>query len=941
MSVLTCKMCGGNLELSEGMTTARCPYCGTSQTIPRLDSEQRIRLYERANHFRRRNDYDMAMALYEQLLHEDQTDSEAYWSLVLCRYGIKYVEDPASHRRIPTVNRTQYTSILADEDYKEAIRYADAMQARLYEQEAAQIDAIQKGILQVSQNEPPYDIFICYKETDENGQRTRDSVLADEVYYHLTKEGYRVFFSRITLQDKLGESYEPYIFAGLHSAKIMIVIGTDPKNLQSAWVKNEWNRYLALIQKGEAKVLIPAYRDMDPYDLPKEFSHLQALNMAQLGFMQDLLHGVGKIIGSAANTTIPAGNVPAPNRAAPPPPLAEAERIAYQPTEPVRERKTGWEPYGWKRGIVCGIALVVFITLINAKGLYKRIKMNQEEKAAQTVQTTQTEAAKNTPPFAYLFDSEDSSDTSQTGENPVFEGVLAEFLARVYQVPANEVTKSQLAKIQQLTIDREYDLWHIGYSYETPGPPVFPLTEDGELFAFGSEGLTWIDFSSDSALTLDGLSMFTGLQKLDVCSVLTTEDITGLPLVSVNAYFDNPAQAASVLEHPEAIKELGFHAGAENLEGIHQFENLETLYLDYSELKDIDTLVNLQHLKHLTICADEALTDFAVIGKLSELETLRLDTGGLKSIDFISQLPNLKQLEITDCPIQTLYGLENCAALKTLSVLNCMELKNLSTLEALTGLQELSLAVPYSCPEPDLGGLTSLQKLYLLYAEDCSFLENLTGLTELRLEGCTLPETFDASNLTSLKTLSFTYQSYFGNLSAIEKMQTLERLELQGTETYEELSGIFNMPNLRELNLNDIQCEIDFDAVSQNPTLEILCMNHVTLYKNVEIDGSDGFYTVDYDDVSLADHLDFFSRFPSLKELYLRENGLTDLSFAKQIPTLEILDISNNYITELSPLAGLPSLRKVICGDNPLESTEGLGDNVVIIHQAQTDETSY
>lgn len=118
-------------------------------------------------------------------------------------------------------------------------------------------------------------------------------------------------------------------------------------------------------------------------------------------------------------------------------------------------------------------------------------------------------------------------------------------------------------------------------------------------------------------------------------------------------------------------------------------------------------------------------------------------------------------------------------------------------------------------------------------------------------------------------------------------------------------------------------------------------MNHVSLYKNVEINGSDGFYTIDYDDVALEDHLDFFSRFPSLKELYLRENGLTDLSFAEQIPTLEVLDISNNYITRLSPLTGLPSLRKVICWDNPLESTEGLGDNVVVIHQSQTDETSY
>ena len=62
------------------------------------------------------------------------------------------------------------------------------------------------------------------------------------------------------------------------------------------WVKNEWSRYLALIRGGAKKTLIPAYRDMDPYDLPEEFSHLQAQDMSKLGFMQDLIRGIKKIL---------------------------------------------------------------------------------------------------------------------------------------------------------------------------------------------------------------------------------------------------------------------------------------------------------------------------------------------------------------------------------------------------------------------------------------------------------------------------------------------------------------------------------------------------------------------------------------------------------------------------------------------------------------------
>lgn len=94
----------------------------------------------------------------------------------------------------------------------------------------------------------------------------------------------------------LGTAYEPYIFSALNSAKVMVVVGTKPENFNAVWVKNEWSRYLALIKGGAKKILIPAYRDMDAYDLPDEFSHLQAQDMSKLGFMQDLIRGIKKVI---------------------------------------------------------------------------------------------------------------------------------------------------------------------------------------------------------------------------------------------------------------------------------------------------------------------------------------------------------------------------------------------------------------------------------------------------------------------------------------------------------------------------------------------------------------------------------------------------------------------------------------------------------------------
>ncbi len=307
MAVLKCKMCGGSIDYKEGDSVATCEYCGTKQTLPKLDDDKKANLFDRANHLRRNNEFDKATAIYEQILSEDKEDAEVYWSLVLCRYGIEYVEDPNSHKRMPTVNRTQFTSILNDGDYKKALELADEAQKELYEKEAETIENIQKDILDISNKEEPFDVFICYKESDNQGRRTVDSVLAMDLYKELTAEGFKVFFARVTLEDKLGSAYEPYIFAALNSAKVMIVLGTRKENFDSTWVKNEWKRYLSLIGSGERKTLIPAYRDMDPYDLPEEFSFLQAQDMSKIGFMQDLVRGVGKIINKGRKTNTDTG----------------------------------------------------------------------------------------------------------------------------------------------------------------------------------------------------------------------------------------------------------------------------------------------------------------------------------------------------------------------------------------------------------------------------------------------------------------------------------------------------------------------------------------------------------------------------------------------------------------------------------------------------------
>ena len=296
MAVFKCKMCGGNLEIQEGMTVCECEYCGSNQTVPSLDDEKKVNLFTRANRLRSACEFDKAFGVYESIVTEFNEEAEAYWGLILCKYGIEYVDDPKTGKKIPTCHRSSFDSVMDDANFEMVMEYSDPTSRSVYREEAKAIETLRTGIIEVSSKEEPYDIFICYKETDPVGQRTIDSVIAQDVYDALTEKGYRVFFSRITLEDKLGQEYEPYIFAALNSAKVMLAFGTDYEYYNAVWVKNEWSRFLGLIEKGEKKTLIPCYKGIDAYDMPKEFAKLQGQDMGKVGAIQDLVRGIGKIL---------------------------------------------------------------------------------------------------------------------------------------------------------------------------------------------------------------------------------------------------------------------------------------------------------------------------------------------------------------------------------------------------------------------------------------------------------------------------------------------------------------------------------------------------------------------------------------------------------------------------------------------------------------------
>lgn len=296
MSVLKCKICGGNLNVKYGDKIAECEYCGTIQTVQTFSEPKIQDIYNRAAVYLAHNEFDKAENLYNQIIIMDNTAADAYWNILMCRYGVAYISDPETNEHVPTCNRTIVEPIFNDENYINAIKYATEEQSAYFVKTATQIDNMQKEIIKISKREKPFDIFISYKETNENGSRTNDSVVAQELYFKLTEAGYKCFFSRITLENKVGSEYEPIIYAALASSKVLLLVGSSKQNMNAVWVRNEWSRFLAFAKKDNNKTLLPLYFDMPKSDIPVELENVEAYNIKTNGAIAELIRGIKKII---------------------------------------------------------------------------------------------------------------------------------------------------------------------------------------------------------------------------------------------------------------------------------------------------------------------------------------------------------------------------------------------------------------------------------------------------------------------------------------------------------------------------------------------------------------------------------------------------------------------------------------------------------------------
>ncbi len=305
MAAFICKVCGAALQPAAGDKICSCGACGVTQTVPLIDDEEKAEICRSAERYRREYRYDKAIALYEELIKAYPTDADLYWSMLLCRYG---VELSAGAEGLPAVsmNRTQARSLLSDQDYRTALRYADREQRSVMEKHAAEIDRIRRRMVELSRGGERYDIYLSCRERDERGLTTPEYTAAKSLYTRLTNDGFKVFCPDITLEDVQGSEWEPYIYSALNNARVMIVMGFSEDSFADVWVNNAYSRFAALAAEDSRRVMIPMYRGMPAEKLPDVLKPYQAVDMTRLGYENDLVASLSSLLGISALRKAPA-----------------------------------------------------------------------------------------------------------------------------------------------------------------------------------------------------------------------------------------------------------------------------------------------------------------------------------------------------------------------------------------------------------------------------------------------------------------------------------------------------------------------------------------------------------------------------------------------------------------------------------------------------------
>lgn len=148
-----------------------------------------------------------------------------------------------------------------------------------------------------------YDVFLSFKNLDENGAKTEDALIAEKLYHALKQNDLNVFFSNIVLNEVGASAYKVAIEDALENCRVLVSIATKKEYLESKWVSYERESFHNDILSGRKNnaCIVPFLKNIYGIDVPRSLRNFQTFQIGETP-IEDVVSFIKKFLTETIKT---------------------------------------------------------------------------------------------------------------------------------------------------------------------------------------------------------------------------------------------------------------------------------------------------------------------------------------------------------------------------------------------------------------------------------------------------------------------------------------------------------------------------------------------------------------------------------------------------------------------------------------------------------------
>lgn len=378
-------------------------------------------------------------------------------------------------------------------------------------------------------------------------------------------------------------------------------------------------------------------------------------------------------------------------------------------------------------------------------------------------------------------------------EDPALERAVQEYLGK------NAVTEDDLAGITELSLLGE----NVNFSYNYDSFDYFNvdaedtarLADSGNVNASKLKDLR--HFKSLEQLCLSSCEPGLDLSDLEYCNRLCELRICNSEDVDLSSFRNGTALEILELrfctlgdkaadEKNTALTHLSFGSCAPvDMQTVtDNFAGIDSLEITNTSVQNARSLMQLQSLRKLWLCAPESIAFLAQVPQLTDLTIVSAD---VESFEVLQGLKNLKTLEFYVCPnLHNLARVLDGKQLDRLVLWVCPNTKNFSALRSERSLRSMKELTVAACS-----------------FSDTALLGRFEQLTHLDLSGTEVKDLTPFPNMKNLEWISL-WGTRVSNISPLSRLEHLQYLDISETQVrnLKPLSGLTNLRHLEIVGTN-------------------------------------------------------------------------------------------------------------------------------------------